>query len=51
MLGRLLDMEITEYDTTIEEIELTCYMIGIRRRFLVRHTGEGFFRSAEVEPC
>jgi hypothetical protein len=35
---------------TREEIELTCTMTGFRRRFLVHHIGEGFFRSAELEP-
>lgn len=49
MLERLLDIEITRDGTVIEEIELICCMTGFRRRFLVHHIGEGFFRSAELE--
>ncbi len=48
MMERLLDIEVTEYGTVIEEIELTCTMTGFRRRFLVYHLGEGFFRSVEL---
>jgi hypothetical protein len=51
MLERLLDIEVSEeYGTVTEEIELICTMTGFRRRFLVHHIGEGFFRSAELEP-
>jgi hypothetical protein len=51
MLERLLDIEVSEeYGTLTEEIELICTMTGFRRRFLVYHTGEGFFRSIELEP-
>ncbi len=50
MLERLLDIEITEYGTIFEEIELICCMTGFRQRFLVHHIGEGFFRSLELEP-
>jgi hypothetical protein len=51
MLERLLDIEVsTEYGTVTEEIELICTMTGFRRRFLVHHIGEGFFRSIELEP-
>lgn len=50
MLERLLDTEVSEYGTVTEEIELICTMTGFRRRFLVHHIGEGFFRSAELEP-
>jgi hypothetical protein len=49
MLERLLDIEVTEYGTVTEEIELICTMTGFRRRFLVHHLGEGFFRSLELE--
>jgi hypothetical protein len=49
MLERLLDIEVTEYGTVLEEIELICTMTGFRRRFLVHHLGEGFFRSLELE--
>ena len=48
VLQRLLDIEVTEYGTIIEEIELICAMTGFRRRFLVHHLGEGFFRSVEL---
>jgi hypothetical protein len=50
MLERLLDIEVTEYGTVTEEIELVCTMTGFRRRFLVHHLGEGLFRSLELEP-
>jgi hypothetical protein len=50
MFERLLDIEITEYGTVTEEIELICTMTGFRSRFLVHHIGEGFFRSVELAP-
>ncbi len=51
MIERLLDIEVSkEYGTVTEEIELICTMTGFRRRFLVHHIGEGFFRSIELEP-
>jgi hypothetical protein len=49
MLERLLDIEITEYGTITEEIELVCCMTGFRRRFLVHYMGEGLYRSVELE--
>jgi hypothetical protein len=49
MLERLVDMEVTEHGTVTEEIELICTMTGFRRRFLVHHIGERFFRSIELE--
>jgi hypothetical protein len=49
MLERLVDMEVTDDGTVTEEIELICTMTGFRRRFLVHHIGEGFFRSVELE--
>ena len=49
MLENLLEVEVTEYGTIIEEIELICCMTGFRRRFLVHHIGEGLFRSVELE--
>jgi hypothetical protein len=48
-MERLLEVEVTEHGTIIEEIELICTMTGHRRRFLVHHIGEGFFRSVELE--
>ena len=50
MLERLLDVELSEHGTVTEEIELVCTMTGFRRRLLVHHIGEGFFRSIELEP-
>ena len=50
MMERLLEIEITEYGTISEEIELICTMTGFRSRFLVHHIGEGFFRSVELGP-
>jgi hypothetical protein len=50
MFERLLDIEITEYGTVTEEIELIYTMTGFRSRFLVHHIGEGFFRSVELAP-
>jgi hypothetical protein len=50
MLERLLDTEVSEYGTVTEEIELICTMTSFRRRFLVHHIGERFFRSIELEP-
>jgi hypothetical protein len=50
MFERLLDIEITEYGTVTEEIELICTMTGFRSRFLVHYIGEGFFRSVELAP-
>ena len=49
MLERLLDIEVSENGTVTEEVELICTMTGFRRRFLVHHIGEGFFRSLELE--
>ncbi len=48
MMERLLDIEVTECGTVIEEIELICCMTGFRRRFLVHYLGEGLFRSVEL---
>jgi hypothetical protein len=50
MMEKLLDIEITEYGTIIEEIELICCMTGFRSRFLVHHVGEGFFCSVALGP-
>jgi hypothetical protein len=50
MLERLLDIEVSQNGIVTEEIELICTMTGFRRRFLVHHIGEGFFRSAELGP-
>jgi hypothetical protein len=50
MLERLLDIEVGEHGTVTEEIELICTMTGFRRRFLIHHIGEGFFRSVELGP-
>ena len=50
MLERLLDIELTEYGTVTEEVELVCTMTGFRRRYLVQYIGERFFRSLELEP-
>jgi hypothetical protein len=50
MLEKLLDMEVSEYGTVTEEIELICTMTGFRRRFLVHYIGEGFFRSVDLGP-
>ena len=49
MVERLLEVEVTEQGTITEEIELICTMTGFRRRFLIHHIGEGFFRSVELE--
>jgi hypothetical protein len=49
MLESLVGMEVTDDGTVTEEIELVCTMTGHRRRFLVHHLGEGFFRSVELE--
>ncbi len=50
MLERLLDIEVSEYGTVTEEIELICTMTGFRRRFLIHHIGENFFRSVDLGP-
>ncbi len=50
MLERLLDIEITEQGTIIEEIERICTMTGFRSRLLVHHIGERLFQSVELEP-
>ncbi len=49
MMERVLDIEVSEYGTLTEEIELICTMTGFRRRFLFHYLGEGFFRSVELE--
>jgi hypothetical protein len=48
MMERLL-IEVGPDGTVTEEIELICIMTGFRRRFLVHHMGERFFRSLELE--
>jgi hypothetical protein len=50
MLERLLNIEVSEYGTVTEEIELICTMTGFRRRFLIHYIGEGFFRSVDLGP-
>ncbi len=50
MLERLINIEVSEYGTVTEEIELVSPMTGFRRRFLVHYLREGFFRSVELEP-
>ena len=50
MFESLVDLELTDHGTVTEEIELICTMTGFRRRFLVHHIGEGFFRSVELAP-
>ena len=50
MLERLLGIEVGQNGTVTEEIELICTMTGFRRRLLVHHIGEGFFRSVEIGP-
>jgi len=50
MMERVLVIEVTEYGTVTEEIELICSMTGFRHRFVVHYLGEGFFRSMELEP-
>lgn len=49
MLERLIDIEVSEYGAVTEEIELVCTLTGFRCRFLIHHTGEGFFHSLELE--
>jgi hypothetical protein len=49
VMERLLDIEVTEGGGITEEIELICCMTGFRRRFLIHHLGEGFYRSVELE--
>ena len=48
MMERLVDIEITEYGTIVEEVMLICTMTGFRRRVVVEHTVEGLSRSLEV---
>ncbi len=50
MFERLVDIEVTDHGTVTEEVELICTMTGFRRRLLVHHIGEGFFRSVELAP-
>jgi hypothetical protein len=50
VLERLLDIEVSEHGTVTEELELICTMTGFRRRVLVHHIGEGFFRSVALGP-
>ena len=49
MLESLVGLEVTEDGAVTEEIELICTMTGHRRRFLVHHIGEEFFRSVELQ--
>ena len=49
-MERLIDVEVTEHGTIIEELEIICSMTGFRRRLLVEHLGEGFYRSVELGP-
>jgi hypothetical protein len=48
MMEKLLEVEVGADATVTEEIELICTMTGFRRRFLIHHIGEGFFRSVEL---
>ncbi len=50
MLERLLEIEVSDYGSVTEEIELICTMTGFRRRFVFHYIGERFFRSVELEP-
>lgn len=47
-MGNLLDIEVAEYGTTIQEVELDCAMTGFRLRLLVEHPGDGCYRSSAV---
>ena len=49
MIERLLDIEVGPHGTITVEIEIICCMTGIRRRLLVHHLEDGFFRSVELE--
>ena len=46
----MIDVEVGERGTVTEEVELICTVTGFRRRLLVYHIGEGFFRSVELGP-
>ena len=50
MMERLLEIELTEHGTVLEELELICTMTGFRSRFLIHHIGEGFFHSVALGP-
>lgn len=50
MLERLLEIEVSDYGSVTEEIELICTMTGFRRRFVVHYIGERLFRSVELGP-
>ncbi len=49
-MERLIGVRVTEHATVIEELEIVCCMTGFRRRLLVEHLGEGFYRCAELGP-
>ena len=50
MMENLVDIEVSEYGTIVEEIELIYTVTGFRHRLLVHHFGEGFFRSVPLGP-
>lgn len=49
-MERLIAVAVTVHGTIIEEVEIICSITGFRRRLLVEHLGEGFYRSFELEP-
>jgi hypothetical protein len=49
-MERLIDLEITEYGTILEELEIVYAMTGFRQRVLVEHLPDGSYRTLELGP-
>jgi hypothetical protein len=47
-MENLVSVEVTEYGTIIEEVEVICTMTGFRLRFRVEYLERGSYRCEEV---
>jgi hypothetical protein len=50
MIERVLEIEVSQYGTIFEEIELICTMTGFRQRLLIHHIGERLYQSVALGP-
>ena len=50
-MERLIDVEVTEHGTILEELEIVCRMTGFRLRLLVEHLADGSYHTLELGPA
>jgi hypothetical protein len=49
VLEKLLDIEIMEQGTVIDEVDFICTMTGFRSRLLVQYIAKELFQSVALE--